>query len=85
MDMKAMASTMYALVMLWAGCDGSSGGMAAEASVAGALTLPGTATARYFVRLQSMIGATTPVAERECGQPFRVSQRNLPAAHVWIR
>jgi hypothetical protein len=63
MDMKTMALTIYALVVLWAGCDGSNGGMAEEASVAGTLTLPGTALAPYFVRLQSMTGAATPVAE----------------------
>jgi hypothetical protein len=61
--MKAIALTTCAMVMLWAGCDGSSGNTPAAATVAGTLTLPGTATAPYFVRLQTMTGAATPAAE----------------------
>ncbi len=60
--MKTIALAMYAMMIFGAGCDGSSSDMPAAASVAGTLTLPGTATAPYFVRLQSMIGAATPVA-----------------------
>jgi len=58
--MKTTALTTCALVMLWAGCDGSGNGRASPASVAGTLTLPGTATAPYFVRLQTTLDAVPP-------------------------
>ena len=61
--MRTMALAACGMLMLWVGCDGSSNGMTTEAGVVGTLTLPGTATAPYFVRLQSMTGASTPVAE----------------------
>ena len=61
--MKTTALTACAMMLLWTGCDGSSGGTPAGATtVAGTLTLPGTATAPYFVRLQAMTGAATPAA-----------------------
>src|SRR6185503_11998718 len=61
--MKTIALTACAMLILLAGCDGSSSGMPAAATVAGTLTLPGTATAPYFVRLLTMPGAATPAAE----------------------
>jgi hypothetical protein len=62
MNMKTMALTACAMAIFSVGCDGSSNDMANQASVAGTLTLPGTAIAPYFVRLQAMIGAATSVA-----------------------
>ena len=65
--MKTMTLTVCAVVMFAIGCDGTSEGMGQPASVAGTLTLPGTATAPYFVRLQTTLGAAATAAAETTG------------------
>lgn len=65
--MRPIVLTACAMVMLWAGCDGSSNQMATAATVAGTLTLPGTAAAPYFVRLQTATGAGGTTAAETTG------------------
>lgn len=65
--MRTMVLAVSAMVMLWAGCDGSDSGMATAASVAGTLTLPGTARAPYFVRLLTTLGADPTIAAETTG------------------
>jgi hypothetical protein len=67
MNMRTTVLATCAMAMLWAGCDGSSDGMATTASVAGTLTLPGTATSPYFVRLLTTAGAGATTAAETTG------------------
>src|SRR4051812_40332503 len=67
MNMRTLVFTICAMATLWAGCGGSDSGMATAARVGGTLSLPGTATAPYFVRLQTTTGPSGTTAAETTG------------------
>lgn len=60
--MKTLVLATYAMALVSGGCGTSDQMAASAATVTGTLTLPGMATAPYFVQLQAMVASATPVA-----------------------
>jgi hypothetical protein len=82
--MRTIVLTAFAMVMAWAGCDA-----ATEPNIVGALTLPGTATAPYFVRLLTTTGAGATTAAETTGttngtMTLMYSIANVPAGTYFM-